>query len=75
MLRPGILLLLLAFLHVPIALAVDFDPAATATNQLGLELFRSFAAKNPGQNLLLSPYSIQSALAMTYAGGDFSGDQ
>src|ERR1035437_723054 len=70
MLRPGILLLLLAFLPVPIALAVDFDPAATATNQLGLELFRSFAAKNPGQDLLLSPYSIQSALAMTYAGAD-----
>ena len=50
--------------------AADFAPATTATNQLGLELFRQLAATKPGENLLLSPYSIQSALAMTYAGAD-----
>ncbi len=50
--------------------AADFAPATTATNKLGLELFRQLAAIKPGENLLLSPYSIQSALAMTYAGAD-----
>src|SRR5882757_10648248 len=50
--------------------AAEFDPAATATNQLGLELFREAAAEKKDGNLLLSPFSIQSALAMTYAGAD-----
>jgi serpin B len=47
-------------------LAADTDPAARAINQLGLDLHRRLA--KPGENLCLSPYSIQSALAMTYAG-------
>jgi serpin B len=50
--------------------AAEFDPAATATNQLGLELFREAAAEKKNGNLLLSPFSIQCALAMTYAGAD-----
>lgn len=40
--------------------------AADAVNALGLDLLRQSADKNA--NFLLSPYSIQSALAMTYAG-------
>lgn len=46
------------------------DPAlaASAINALGLELLTRGSA--PGQNALLSPYSLQAALAMTYAGAD-----
>lgn len=42
------------------------DAAATAINQLGLDLLPK--AGRSDANLLLSPFSIQSALAMTYAG-------
>src|SRR5437870_8110697 len=48
--------------------AADFDLAATATNQLGVDLDRQLA--HDDENLCLSPYSIQSALAMTFAGAD-----
>jgi len=49
--------------------AADFD-AAVATNQVGLDLYRQLAAKEPGKNFVLSPYSIESALALVYAGAD-----
>ena len=43
------------------------SPAAQAINALGIDLLR----RTPSDaNALLSPYSIQSALAMTYAGAD-----
>jgi serpin B len=42
--------------------------AATAINALGIELLHR--AGPPNADALLSPYSIQSALAMTYAGAD-----
>jgi serpin B len=48
--------------------AADFDLAASATNQLGVDLHRQLAHND--DNLCLSPYSIQSALAMTFAGAD-----
>jgi serpin B len=48
--------------------AADFDLAAAATNQLGIDLHRQLATGD--ENLCLSPYSIQSALAMTFAGAD-----
>jgi serpin B len=48
--------------------AADYDAATTATNTLGLELFREMA--KPDENVCLSPYSIQTALAMTFAGSD-----
>ena len=41
--------------------------AVHAVNQLGLDLHRQLATQ-PGKNLLISPWSIQTALAMTYAG-------
>jgi serpin B len=48
--------------------AADFDLAASATNQLGIDLHRQLARGD--ENLCLSPCSIQSALAMTFAGAD-----
>jgi serpin B len=48
--------------------ATNFDLAAKATNELGVELHRQLAAGD--ENLCISPYSIDSALAMTFAGAD-----
>jgi serpin B len=45
----------------------DFD-AAQSTNTLGLDLYRQLLPTKRGQNVIISPYSIESALAMTYAG-------
>jgi len=52
-------------------LATDapFD-AATAANQFGLDLYRQLAALSPHGNLVLSPYSVDSALVLAYAGAD-----
>jgi serpin B len=50
------------------ATAADTDAAAGAINQLGLDLQRLLT--KPDANLCLSPYSIQGALAMTFAGAD-----
>ena len=43
-------------------------PASTAINSFGLDLLR--AAANPKMNALFSPYAVESALALTYAGAD-----
>ncbi len=59
----SIVLLTLTRLH-----GADFDLAATATNHLAVDLHRQLATGD--DNLCLSPYSIQSALAMTFAGAD-----
>jgi serine protease inhibitor len=48
--------------------AVDSGFAASATNEVGLDLYRKLAAGD--NNLCLSPYSIENALAMTLAGAD-----
>src|SRR5207248_872150 len=48
--------------------ATNTDIAATATNQIGIDLHRQLA--KGGENLCLSPYSIESALGMTFAGAD-----
>ncbi len=65
----------LLFLHVFGALlttmangATNFDLAAKATNELAVDLHRQLATG--GDNLCVSPYSIESALAMTFAGAD-----
>ena len=44
------------------------ETAASATNQFGLDLYRKIATGD--SNLCLSPYSIESALAMTFAGAE-----
>src|SRR5437870_8837712 len=48
--------------------ATNFDLAAKATNELGVNLHRQLATGDG--NLCISPYSIDSALAMTFAGAD-----
>lgn len=44
------------------------SPAAAAINSLGIDLLQRTG--KPDANALLSPYSIQSAMAMAYAGAD-----
>lgn len=44
--------------------------AAEATNAVGLDLFRELAKARADQNLVVSPYSIESALALAYAGAE-----
>ncbi|HEY3660468.1 MAG TPA: serpin family protein [Candidatus Udaeobacter sp.] len=48
--------------------ATSFELAAKATNELGIDLQRQLATGD--ENLCISPYSIDSALAMTFAGSD-----
>jgi len=48
--------------------ATNFDLAAKATNELAVDLHRQLAKGD--ENLCVSPYSIESALAMTFAGAD-----
>jgi serpin B len=44
---------------------VTVDPAALSVNQLGLGLLRQ---QSPGKNAVLSPYSVDDALAMAWEG-------
>lgn len=62
------LFLLLGLLTWPAIAAEQSTVAANSINALGIDLLTK--ATNPNQNALLSPYSIQAALAMTYAGAD-----
>jgi serpin B len=48
--------------------AAGFDLAATTSNELAVDLHRQLATGD--ENLCVSPYSIESALAMTFAGAD-----
>lgn len=43
-------------------------PAVLATNPFGFDLYRELVAKDPSGNLVFSPMSVATALAMTYAG-------
>jgi serpin B len=46
----------------------NFDLAANATNEFAVDLHRKLATGE--KNLCISPYSIETALAMTFAGAD-----
>jgi serpin B len=48
--------------------ATNFDLAAKATNELAVDLHRQLATGD--ENLCVSPYSIETALAMTFLGAD-----
>jgi serpin B len=50
------------------AAAADFDLAASATNQFAVDLYHQLGAGDG--DLCVSPCSIESALAMTFAGAD-----
>jgi serpin B len=62
--------LLFAGVALPSLLAAAEFDAAVSTNEVGLALYRQLAAQKPGENLVLAPYSIESALALAYAGAD-----
>ncbi|MEY2467230.1 MAG: hypothetical protein QOD03_1751 [Verrucomicrobiota bacterium] len=64
----SILLLLILPTTASLFAAEPTSTAATASNALGVDLLHKTA--RPDANALISPYSIQSALAMTYAGAD-----
>jgi serpin B len=57
----------LFFAAIPVS-GSDSRFAASATNDVGLDLYRKLLPDD--NNLCLSPYSIESALAMTFAGAD-----
>lgn len=60
--------------EVPAGVALDLPAMpfnfAESTNAIGLDLFRDVGATKAGENFILSPYSIESALALAYAGAD-----
>ena len=57
-----------SFAAPPKSLTAGTHAAANAVNALGMDLLKQGVP--PTENALISPYSIQSALAMTYAGAD-----
>lgn len=64
-------LILATSLHADPVVSPEASPtsrASEAINLLGLDLYRQITSTGPAGNLVLSPYSIQTALAMTYAG-------
>jgi len=55
--------------HVRAPLTEDVLAVAKGNNQFALDIYRQLAlAAEPDKNLLVSPFSISTALAMTYAG-------
>jgi serpin B len=55
--------------HIRVPLTPPVAAVATGNNGLAFDLFRQLGAQKPnGENLLISPISISTALAMTYAG-------
>jgi serpin B len=67
--KPFLILHLFGALLVSMAQgATSFELAAKATNELGVDRHRQLATGD--ENLCISPYSINSALAMTFAGAD-----
>jgi len=52
------------------SLPAQSNPVIPAISQLGLDLLRARATASDQSNLLLSPYSIEVALAMAYSGAE-----
>src|SRR5580698_10281900 len=66
--RLPLLIITTVFAGISTHYAADSHLAGGAVNALGVDLYRAQTAGE--NNLLFSPYSIQIALAMTYAGAD-----
>jgi serpin B len=64
------LALLLSVTLFPMSLPAQSNSVTPAINQLGLDLLRARASASDQSNLLLSPYSIEVALAMAYSGAE-----
>src|ERR1039458_371899 len=62
--------LLLSVTLFPMSLPAQSNSVTPAINQLGLDLLRARASGSDQSNLLLSPYSIEVALAMAYSGAE-----
>jgi serpin B len=62
--------LLFSLTLASMSLLAQSNPVTPATNQLGLDLLRAQASAGDHGNCLLSPYSIEVALAMAYTGAD-----
>ncbi len=54
--------------QIPAELAADVSDAVLAANRFTVDLFRELAAADSGGNLFASPFSVSTALSMTYAG-------
>jgi serpin B len=72
LLCPGLPLALMLLLAAPAfaqpaTTPADSFPLVAANNQFALDLYHQLKAK-PGDNVFFSPYSISTALAMTWAG-------
>jgi serpin B len=61
-------LVCVTFVYMKSAAAEPPSPAVNAINSFGIDLLHKVA--KPDANALISPYSIQSALAMAYAGAE-----
>ncbi len=55
---------------LPRALTALEQEAIRASNDFGLSLLREVAAEEPGENVVLSPFSASVALGMAYAGAE-----
>jgi serpin B len=67
---PGITACLLTLTLDAIPLLAQSNPVPPAVNQVGLDLLRAQASAGDRGNLLLSPYSIEAALAMACTGAE-----
>lgn len=54
--------------HERAALSADALSVAAGNNQFALDIYRQITASTDQKNVLVSPFSISTALAMTYAG-------
>lgn len=65
----GLILCLLVFLGLPTTvLATDVDDVVNASNQFAIDLYKQYSSSD--ENIFFSPYSISTALAMTYEGAE-----
>jgi serpin B len=67
-LRPGLMSSVFLFMLATGARAADRDIVIDGNTRFAFDLYQKLKAENPGKNIFLSPFSISTALAMTYTG-------